>query len=296
MRTFLLNIGLMGGLFLLWYSYAPIDHKMRVPTEVRQTFSALDGLATASVHHLTALVDEVSEQPGSPVEGKPGPLLIASGNDTVEIYGERPTGEMTAAPPHPDMFAGLSLRNATLAESRLDGYTLDFTDLRGAAIANVSLQKVKGQDTRFDGALLHRADFSRASLRRARFDQAIMAHTIFEGSEVIEGSFSDAVMRGGSLSGATMAGSRFDRTRFERTDLRQVDLSATSFREAVFLNTRLHGSSLAAANLSGADLTTAFGLTQDQLDRACGDEATLLPEGLTVPSCTAAAPTRLAQN
>ncbi|RFB04643.1 pentapeptide repeat-containing protein [Parvularcula marina] len=296
MRTFLLNLSLMGGLFILWYSYAPIDHKMRVPTEVRQTVSALDGLATAGMYHLTSLVDEVAEPPVRTPDGRAGPLLISSGEESLEIHGERASGKAAAAETHPDMFAGLSLKNATLAESRLDGYDLDFTDFRGAALANVTLQMSHGQDTRFNGALMHRSDFSRATLRRARFDQAIMAHTVFEGAEIIEGSFSGAMMRGGSLSGATMAGTRFDEARFERTDMRQADFSATSFRGAVLLNTKLHGSSLAAANLSGADLSTVLGLTQDQLNRACGDADTRLPEGYTIPSCLAPAPTRLAQN
>jgi hypothetical protein len=32
-------------------------------------------------------------------------------------------------------------------------------------------------------------------------------------------------------------------------------------------------------------LSTASGLTQDQLDDACGDEATKLPSGLTIRPC-----------
>ena len=38
-------------------------------------------------------------------------------------------------------------------------------------------------------------------------------------------------------------------------------------------------------DLSGANLKDAKGLRQDQLDRACGDEDTILPEGLSVTAC-----------
>ena len=285
MRTLLLNLMMMGALFGIWYGYAPLDHKMRVPTEVRQTVSALDNLASSGVYHLTALVD--GKAPPAPVisDKDTGPLIMG-GDEGIDVHREDGTGKVaTPGTPDPDMFAGLSLRNATLAETRLDGYNLDFTDMRGVALANVTLQKASGQDARFDDALILRADFSRGVFRRERFDRAVIAHSVFEGAEIIEGSFIDVVMRGGSFSGATLAGSRFDQARFERTDLRQVDFGVSSFVNATFDGARLNGSSLAAANLSGADLTTAVGLTQSQLDKACGSETTLLPEGLSVPPC-----------
>ena len=39
------------------------------------------------------------------------------------------------------------------------------------------------------------------------------------------------------------------------------------------------------ANVSGAELDGARGLTQAQLDKACGDRATRLPHGLRIPAC-----------
>ena len=42
---------------------------------------------------------------------------------------------------------------------------------------------------------------------------------------------------------------------------------------------------MGGTNLSGADLSGARGLTQRQLNEACGDSATRLPSGLTVPAC-----------
>ena len=40
------------------------------------------------------------------------------------------------------------------------------------------------------------------------------------------------------------------------------------------------------ADAQGADLTDARNLTQKQLDAACGDEATKLPEDLTISPCS----------
>ena len=49
----------------------------------------------------------------------------------------------------------------------------------------------------------------------------------------------------------------------------------------------LTGARLAGADLSGAVLEGAEGLTQRQLDQACGDEETKLPPGLIVAPCEA---------
>jgi uncharacterized protein YjbI with pentapeptide repeats len=53
-----------------------------------------------------------------------------------------------------------------------------------------------------------------------------------------------------------------------------------SFNGAKFKN-----ANLAKANFSGSDLSTATGLTQAQLDAACGDAETRLPKGLSLPAC-----------
>ena len=40
-----------------------------------------------------------------------------------------------------------------------------------------------------------------------------------------------------------------------------------------------------AMTLEGTDLSGTTGLTQEQLGRACVDEATVAPSGLTVKTC-----------
>lgn len=59
---------------------------------------------------------------------------------------------------------------------------------------------------------------------------------------------------------ANLRGARFDGADFRDADLRR-------------------------ANISGVDLSSARGLTQDQLDEACGDGATRAPKGLVVRAC-----------
>jgi uncharacterized protein YjbI with pentapeptide repeats len=77
-------------------------------------------------------------------------------------------------------------------------------------------------------------------------------------------------------------------------------MSFANFTNASFRDTELSGANLAGAKMDGADLTgaktsiTSFlgtdlrhvkGLTQAQLDVACGDDKTQLPPGMRVHTC-----------
>lgn len=108
-------------------------------------------------------------------------------------------------------------------------------------------------------------------------------------------NLSGARIRQANLSLATM-----NRTRFSNADLRDVDafggvFSSSNFNGANLTNSSwvgayLEGSSfsgatLMGANFSGAQMARATGLTQRQLNTACGDAATSLPGRLTIPAC-----------
>jgi uncharacterized protein YjbI with pentapeptide repeats len=63
------------------------------------------------------------------------------------------------------------------------------------------------------------------------------------------------------------------------------DLSASNLLMADLSAVILSGeTTFTRANLSGADLSAATGLTQLQIDQANGDEKTQLPEGLKRPA------------
>ncbi len=81
----------------------------------------------------------------------------------------------------------------------------------------------------------------------------------------------------------------------DREKGKQADLSRTNLQGADLRDAKLQGADLRRANLQGADLfeanlrsaklRDAKNLTQEQLDGACGDEATKLSEGLTINTC-----------
>lgn len=117
----------------------------------------------------------------------------------------------------------------------------------------------------------------------------------FSGIEVSGRSYARARFRQADLSLTVM-----NRTNFARADLRDVnaygavfsssnfagaDLTHASFVGAYLAGANLSGARLDGTNFSGAELGQARGLTQGQLNRACGDEATELPRGLQIPRC-----------
>ena len=67
-------------------------------------------------------------------------------------------------------------------------------------------------------------------------------------------------------------------------NLFKADLSEKDLRFAILSDAFLAEANLSGANLSGADLS-ATNIVQGQLEQACGDELTNLPEGLIINPC-----------
>ncbi len=108
-------------------------------------------------------------------------------------------------------------------------------------------------------------DLSAARLRQANLSLATMNRTNFAGADL-----SVANAFGARFSGADFAG---------------ADLSRSVFVGAYVGHADFSNADLTDANFAGADFTGARNLTQSQLDQACGDGATILPAGFTLPPC-----------
>jgi uncharacterized protein YjbI with pentapeptide repeats len=118
---------------------------------------------------------------------------------------------------------------------------------------DLSYQNLSGRD--FSGARIRQSTFSTAIADRAHFRAANLSLANLFGLRASSADFTDANLEGAVLVGGYFGGARFQ------------------------------GAVLTGANLSGAELADASGLTQAQLNTACGDATTTLPAGLTVPSC-----------
>jgi uncharacterized protein YjbI with pentapeptide repeats len=118
---------------------------------------------------------------------------------------------------------------------------------------DLSYQDISGRD--FSGSRVRQSNLSLATADRVRFRGANLSLANLFGVRASGGDFTDANLQGATLVGAYFGGARFD------------------------------GAVLTGGNVSGAELAGASGLTQAQLNTACGDATTTLPAGLTVPTC-----------
>lgn len=146
----------------------------------------------------------------------------------------------------------------------------------GAAAAQnpAEIDRVRGgADCR--GCNLFQADFAYQSIRNvdvsgSRLRQSDLTASVMDGT-----NFSNT-----DLSVAEAYGGRFTRANFSGADLTDSSWVGAYLGYADFTGAQLDGAVLAGANLEGA-----HGLTQSQLNRACGDAKTVLPAGLHIPAC-----------
>ena len=126
---------------------------------------------------------------------------------------------------------------------------------------------------------------SGCNLFQADLSYTEMRNLSFSGARLRQSDMSLATMDGVNFSAANLSianlyGGRFTGANFENADLTDATLVGGSFINADFSNANLTN-----ANLSGAEMSKSIGLTQGQLDLACGDETTQLPSGLKVQQC-----------
>lgn len=114
-------------------------------------------------------------------------------------------------------------------------------------------------------------DSEKLNLAGARLRQADLSLSTYD----------DVNLTKANMSVTNLFGARFNRSNFSQANLQKAVAVGTYFGAS-----NLSGADLSGANLSGADLSIAKGLTQDQLNRACGDSSTKLPSGKTIPSCS----------
>lgn len=119
--------------------------------------------------------------------------------------------------------------------------------------ADFSGLEIKGRN--YAGARLRQADLSVSVMNRANF-------------------------RGADLRNVNAYGAVFGGANFAGADLTQASFVGTYLEGANFA-----GAQLVGTNFSGAEMARARGLSQAQLNRACGDGATQLPPGLRTPRC-----------
>ena len=72
---------------------------------------------------------------------------------------------------------------------------------------------------------------------------------------------------------------------FSSASFAGANLTNASFVGTYLQGANFRGANLTGTNFAGAEMDRAVGLTQAQLNAACGDPSTRLPGGLRIPAC-----------
>ncbi len=185
---------------------------------------------------------------------------------------------------------GMTLKNANFAgslfnDSNLSGGKLHGSDLTGAHFRKARLYGVRGEQV-----IMREAVFEDATLTGATLTHSTLRHANLHRAELERGQFHDndfqsANLTGAKLSGSNLARSNFDRARLDNADLSGAVLDGGQFTRVRFGLATLTDASLNGTNLSHSDLSLVEGLTQAQLEGACGNRHTKLPAGLALGHC-----------
>ena len=163
---------------------------------------------------------------------------------------------------------GANLQGATLWEAKLQDADLTLANLEGASLQMADLKRAR----------LQRANLQNANLFGARFNEANLDEANLQGARGGIGAEKASLQRA-NLQGLYLYGSLLNYADLRWANLQEANLQAAHLVKANLRQTKLQG-----ANLQGANLTKAKNLTQEQVNTACINEHTQLPEGLTRPA------------
>ena len=183
---------------------------------------------------------------GKTVFGKPAIDIQAA----LTVIGRRKGQEL------PDL-AEVNIPGANLSGANLSGADLDSAHLNSAYLSGANLS----------GANLLGANLSGANLTSAKLSRVDLTGANLSGANLGLADLNGAYLSSANLSGANLSGA----------NLRGADLTGANLR-----NANLRGANLSVAYLIRADLTGAKNLIQTQLNEACGNNKTELPEGLSL--------------
>lgn len=178
------------------------------------------------------------------------------------------------------MLGGIDLEGGNLANT---DFTL--TDLRGANLTAANLEKATLVRSSLAGARADKANFAKVEAYRSSFAGISAEGASFNSSELQRTNFSGARLTGADFEKAELGRANFDKavitgTRFPMANLSRATFSGSTFEGPLDFT----GAFMFLTRIEGVDLSAATGLEQEQINLTCGDSATKLPQGLTIPA------------
>ncbi|MEL6477260.1 MAG: pentapeptide repeat-containing protein [Pseudomonadota bacterium] len=157
----------------------------------------------------------------------------------------------------------LDLSGTNLRRTDLNGAHLERAVLREARLEGADLREAHLERAHLGGAHLERADLGRAHLERA-----------YLGGARLERAY---------LGGARLEGADLRRAHLERADLREAHLERAGLEGANLKSADLTRWHMAGTRVRSADFSECTTLTQEGVNSAFGDVATVLPDHILRP-------------
>jgi uncharacterized protein YjbI with pentapeptide repeats len=176
----------------------------------------------------------------------------------------------------PDL-AQVNIRGANLSGANLRGADLDSANLNSAYLSGAYLSGANLLGANLTGANLTSAHLGRVDLTGADLTGANLGLADLNGAHLSGANLTDANLGGTNLRSADLSGADL-----RGANLRGADLNGAYPIGANLTGANLRDATLTGADLSGADLSGAKNLIQGQLNEACGNSKTVLPEGFDV--------------
>lgn len=197
--------------------------------------------------------------------------LVLSGSCSGCDLSRRDMSELT--------LKGGDFTDSVFNHSDLSGGEFDGSNLSGAHFRRAYLIRATGS-----GVNMSRATLSDAMLNQASLVASNMSNADFRGADMSDGTFTGSNFSGARFintqaSGADFSGAVFTLSEMDHADFENAKFLGTYFHSAQFGHAFIGGAQFDDADLSGADLSEVRGLTQSQLDTACGNHDTRLPHG-----------------
>ncbi len=178
----------------------------------------------------------------------------------------------------------LVLRNNDLSGAVLQRTNLSSTDLAGAKLQGAVLVEAILDRARLREADLTGSDLTKAQGSRVNFQKANLAGVTLKKSELLRADFSNANLENADLSKAELGRAIFAEANLNGADLSYSNVARANFSEAQLENVDLTRAYTYLTRIEGVDLSKTIGLTQEQLELACGDSHTQLPHELEKPT------------
>ena len=127
------------------------------------------------------------------------------------------------------------------------------------------------------------------NLRKLQLQGFNLSSANFQGADLTEASLQNAYLRGANLQNASLEQAKLQDAFLGAAQLWGANLQGANFQganlwDAELQGANLQGASLEQAKLQGVNLTAVKHLTQAQVNIACFDDSSILPQGLEKPA------------